>query len=276
MASQPIAVLNRELIESVPITHRGLHYGDGVFETIAVDTSNACLLWEEHLARLERGARVLGLAFERDRIESDVQFALSCSASGQQRVLKLSLLRAGQQRGYTPGLNGQSDVLVSVSPWSTSQDDFRLVDGDVALSPQGVLQGLKTHNSLEYVIAARALVEKGAQEAVLCDDQGYMVEGTRSNLFWVNSTGTLSTSKLDRCGVTGVVREVLLKRAMEDGLPIKLSRATPDALAQSPEIFVTNSLLGVQSVTHYKERTLKQFNVAARVRDFMAGAILAH
>ena len=151
-----------------------------------------------------------------------------------------------------------------------------MVDGDVALSPQGVLQGLKTHNSLEYVIAARALVEKGAQEAVLCDDQGYMVEGTRSNLFWVNSTGTLSTSKLDRCGVPGVVREVLLKRAMEDGLPIKLSRATPDALAQSPEIFVTNSLLGVQSVTHYKERTLKQFNVAARVRDFMAGAILAH
>lgn len=273
MASESVTLFNGEFADQIAARHRAASYGDGVFETVAVNDGGERLLWQAHLDRLQRGADTLGLPLDIERLEREVDYALSLGPGGQ-RVLKISWLRAGEARGYTPPVDARADCLISVTAWTPPGDGFQLGQSDVPLSPQESLRGLKTHNSLEYVLAARTLVEQELDEATVCDAEGFLVECTRSNLFWVNGNGTLVTPKMERCGIPGVVRALILERALGEGLPIKLTRATPEALSQAREIFVTNSLLGVQPVTRFRDRELNDHNLAERVRDFIQDAIL--
>ena len=54
-------IINGEISDQININDRGLQYGDGLFETIAMK-NNKLLMWHEHLSRLSQGCKVLGLS----------------------------------------------------------------------------------------------------------------------------------------------------------------------------------------------------------------------
>ena len=68
-----------------------------------------------------------------------------------------------------------------------------------------------------------------------------------SNLFLVRD-GVVSTPDLTRCGVAGIMRDVVLEIAQQAGLPTSVSDITLDRLFQADELFVTNSLTGIWPV----------------------------
>src|SRR3546814_11892855 len=80
----------------------------------------------------------------------------------------------------------------------------------------------------------------------MCDHDGHLVGGLRSNLFWVHD-GRLLTPILDRCGVLGTMRERVRRLAVALGIECSEVRARPDVLAACDEGFVTNAVLGIRS-----------------------------
>ncbi|MGP1666532.1 MAG: aminotransferase class IV, partial [Rhodanobacter sp.] len=78
-------------------------------------------------------------------------------------------------------------------------------------------------------------------EGLMLDADGYVTEGTRSNLFFVKD-GRLHTPDLSRCGIDGIMRQVLLERY---GDRAETGFYTLADLHLADEVFVSNSVIGV-------------------------------
>lgn len=82
-----------------------------------------------------------------------------------------------------------------------------------------------------------------------------VVEGTMSNVFMV-SQGVLLTPSLEQAGIAGIMRAVILEKALAAGLQVGVVEAfTVDQIKQADEIFVCNSVIGIWPVIRWDTMT---------------------
>lgn len=253
--------------EVLPVNHRGLHYGDGLFETVAVQAGDL-LLWQRHVDRLKRGVNALGLNVDFDALEDEVRQALERSLPPQSGVLKIILAREYtpiQSRGYAPDVNAPTTRIVQFSCGVPPQlERVRLITSPQAIACAPNLAGLKTLNALPYVLASQCLAGKNAYDAIVSDVNGYVLEGTKTNVFWVSQNDELCTPDLTSAGVAGVVREEILHRfaptpnAIPSFKGVKLCKARLCDVLQAKAVFVCNSIIGIVPVSHIDDWPVSQ------------------
>lgn len=233
----------------VSVQDRGLHYGDGVFETIACDAGRAQFA-SQHLDRLQRGAQVLGIAFPgRQLFLDDIERLLQRSSGAG--VVKLILTRGRGKRGYRSEQNHLptricmlSDRPAYIDRWQREGITARFCATPVSVNPQ--LAGLKTLNRLENVLAAQELGDD-YDEGFMMDSDGCVIEGTMSNLFAVIDDA-LVTPELARCGIEGVMRAQVIDIAATQAMKLEIRNIPRDELVSADEVFVSNSLIGLCAV----------------------------
>lgn len=245
-------LINGRPKDRIDAADRGLLYGDGLFETVRIRHGEP-LLWSRHIARLQRGCRVLGLTLDRDAVDRDSRHMLEkLRRDGHgEAVLKIMLTRGSGGRGYHPPPSPRNTRIVQLHPLPRGYDDTARDGVDVMLCRQRLsenrqLAGLKHLNRLDQVLASGELTEDVA-EGLMCDQRGAIVEGTRSNLFLAGEQG-LITPALEYCGVAGIMREWLLERCGREGIPVDVRPVEPASLALAPEVFLCNSVFGVWPV----------------------------
>ncbi|WP_339529233.1 aminodeoxychorismate lyase [Pseudomonas mucidolens] len=234
--------------DAVSLKDRGLAYGDGLFETIAVKAGQPLLL-ERHLQRLEAGCRRLAMVADHALIRSEL---LAFAATLGDGILKLILTRGDSLRGY--GINAGAPVrrILQGSPPASypeahGSSGIRLFPCTTRLSEQPLLAGLKHLNRLEQVIARAEWHDADHAEGLMLDMSGRVIEGVFSNLFLVDD-GHLLTADLSRCGVAGVMRAELLARAEASGIATRVVDISLEQLRQADEVFVCNSVYGIWPV----------------------------
>ncbi|MGE1153888.1 aminodeoxychorismate lyase [Pseudomonas kitaguniensis] len=237
--------------DSVPLKDRGLAYGDGLFETIAVRGGQPVLL-DRHLQRLDQGCKRLALLADHALIRSEV---LAYAAALGDGVLKLILTRGDSLRGY--GINPGAPVRRILQgnppapyPETHATDGIRLFACATRLAEQPLLAGLKHLNRLEQVIARAEWQDAEHAEGLMRDMSGRVIEGVFSNLFVVRN-GLLLTADLNRCGVAGVMRAEILAQAQALGIPQAVVDISLEQLQQADEVFVCNSVYGIWPVRGY-------------------------
>ena len=234
--------------DNVPLKDRGLAYGDGLFETIAVKVGQPMLL-DRHLQRLDEGCRRFAFEVDHGVIRNEV---LSYAAAIGDGVLKLILTRGDSLRGY--GVNPGAPVrrILQGNPPATyphthGAEGIRLFACTTRLAEQPLLAGLKHLNRLEQVIARAEWQDVEHAEGLMLDMSGRVIEGVFSNLFLVRN-GLLLTADLTRCGVAGVMRAEILDQAQALGIPLAVADITVEQLQQADEVFVCNSVYGIWPV----------------------------
>lgn len=230
---------------SVPAIDRGLQYGDGLFESMRVRGGQIRFI-DMHLDRLYAGATRLGLNPPlREQLRSEWQSAAAQLTAG---VLKFMLTRGDAvQRGYSPAeLNKARRLLLGYADGPTSlPDSLAIWHCAMRLGESPSLAGMKTLNRLEQVLATDEWQRAGAahglalHEGLLSASSGALVSGTCSNIFWRSGT-QLFTPQLDRCGVAGVMRRVVMREADALGFAVTETIADMDALLHAEEVFMTN------------------------------------
>jgi 4-amino-4-deoxychorismate lyase len=242
------------------VLDRGLHYGDGLFETIACRGGRASFL-DLHLERLGEGCERLAIRFT-DFAGLAAQIR-TLAASQSQSLLKLIVTRgSATARGYAAHGDEVPRTVLLQYPWPAESPQcweqgvaVRTAQGRLGENP--ALAGLKHLNRLEQVLIRSEWSDPGIQEALVFGSSGWLVSGTMSNVFLIRA-GQLMTPAISGAGVRGVMRRVVLREAQRGGLTVLETQLDAAALAQCDEIFLTNARIGIWPVRALdgRERTV--------------------
>jgi 4-amino-4-deoxychorismate lyase len=250
----------------LPADDRGLQYGDGVFETIVVRAGRARFL-ESHLARLSLGCARLGIPFTA-LAELRAEIALAGSGAPPLAVLKIIVTRGSAvRRAYAP--QGQETSRRVVSLWSPGavagrESGVQLRVATLRLGENPLLAGIKHLNRLENVLAAAEACSPDIFESLLLDTSGNLVSGVMSNVF-VARAGRLATPRIDRCGVAGVMRGIVLRECAALGIVASEERLSLDDVFAADELFITNARIGVVPVRRVGEHSFGMNTLASRL-----------
>lgn len=247
-------LINGQARSDIEAADRGLQYGDGLFETIAVCDGRTAL-YSAHLRRLEEGCRRLAIPMPKREI-LDRETAVLCRRISR-GVLKIIVTRGGGGRGYRPPLRPEPTRVLSLHPWPDYPALFaeygitlRICRTSLGQNPH--LAGMKHLNRLEQVLARSEWDDPTIPEGLMLDCQGQVIGGTMSNLFIVQEN-SLQTPELNNCGVAGVMREFILKQAFALGLKVIVRPLILADLKKAEELFVCNSLIGLWPVRRLGE-----------------------
>jgi 4-amino-4-deoxychorismate lyase len=175
----------------------------------------------EHLARLERTARLLGVPFDRGAIER----GLGAHAGGIRPLrLRLTVARTGRVGIEATELSPGPEV------WTVRLAEERLDPADPWLRIKTSVRGLYDRT--------RAALPEGVDEVLFLNHRGELAEGTITNVF-LRVGETLLTPPRAAGLLPGVLRGVLLRQGQAQEAVLR-----PEDLARG-ELFVGNSLRGL-------------------------------
>lgn len=243
-------LINGVHTDTVTITDRGLTYGDGVFETIAIRDGQPRFL-ERHLHRLARGCDRLGIPGPSPELLNEELRSLIQSSPRQ--TAKIIVTRGPGPRGYAlPREPAPTRAIgVGLAPAmriENYRDGVRVQRCRIVLGENSELAGIKHLNRLEQVLARREWTDEGIAEGLMFSSSGWLVCGTMSNLFLVRQRQLL-TPKLDLCGVAGIMRGLVLEAAAEEGIACSETRLRWQDFIEAEEVFISNSQFGIWPVT---------------------------
>lgn len=246
---------------TVSVFDRGFLYGDSVFETLRTYGGVPFEL-DEHLRRLESSAgRVyIRVPVAREQLRAEVLAAIA-AAGHPESYVRLMITRGEGQLGLDPALADRPRRVIIVQPLHPPPAD-QYESGIAAISyrTERVVdatsaQGAKVGNYLISVLAMREARLAGAQEALIRDGQGRILEGASSNVFIVTQ-GVLITPGEDAGILAGITRAHLLALARELGLLVELRALERDAVLAAEELFISSSIRELLPVVRLDGRAI--------------------
>ncbi|MEM1244636.1 MAG: aminodeoxychorismate lyase [Pseudomonadota bacterium] len=254
---QTTTLINGAPQDKLSVADRGLHYGDGLFETIAVVTGQPSY-WQQHLARLILGCQRLKFpVIDIDQLTAEAKQILAEKKSG---VLKIILTRGHGKRGYQPEKRPNLNHILlfypntEVMPAAQAESGVKLTICQTPIVKNPLLSGIKHLNRLEQVLASAEWSDKNIYDGLMLYQQEYAVCGTKTNLFIVKD-GILITDPLIEYGINGVMRAEIIEQAKASAIPIELRPLTLDECLSADEVFISNSLIGIYPVTAIVKHT---------------------
>jgi 4-amino-4-deoxychorismate lyase len=251
---------------------RGLHFGDGLFETIACMRGRPRFL-SLHLERLALGCSRLSInAPSSDELREEV---CSLAHDVDRAIVKLVLSRGtAVGRGYVV-TGGEKATRITIRyAWPDEdpawlQDGVRVRKAELRLGENPALAGIKHCNRLEQILARNEWTDPGIFEALLFSSSGRLISGTMSNVFIVHGS-RLCTPLLDLCGVAGVMRRVVLREARRAGIAVDECVLGIRDLEAADELFLTNARIGIWPVRSLDERPMSPGPVTRHLQQVIA------
>ena len=250
----------------VSVFDRGFLYGDGLFETLRIYDSEP-FLWEEHIGRFLAGAQFLKIvpplsSGEMRRVAGE----LLVRNGMKEAVLRITLSRGVGPRGYSP--EGAEDPLLVLTPHAVpaaSRRNFSVVTSSIKLHSLDPLAAVKSSNKLSQILARREADEQGADEALFLNQDGYVIEATSANLFWMERA-TLCTPPLNSGILPGITRGYVLQLAAQLGIRTKEKNVRLNSLLQADAIFLTSSVSEIREVKFLNLKRVKTSLVVKKLK----------
>jgi len=252
----------------------GFLYGYGLFETMRAYSGSIFYL-EQHLERLLRSAQLLGLNLERDAaaLKDAVYDTLRANKLGDAR---LRLTVSGGVGGMVPDLSSceMPTVLIvarSYTPYSSQvcQEGFKAIASRIRRNSRSPAATVKSLNYLDNLLARREAKDAGVDEVILLDEQGFLAEGSTSNIFLVSGDALL-TPGADSGILPGITRQTVLELASSLGIKSLVRNIAPEELVQADEAFLTNSVMEIMPLTQVNGEKIGSGRAGERTRRLMA------
>ena len=243
--------------DTVPADDRGLNYSDGAFETLSCHEGR--IQHEDlHRSRLTRALAALAVTSAAEQGERLFTNAAQCLETARHTgIARLTVTRGSGPRGYSPpGLPQLRSILSAYPRPESSHSALRCDVANTRWATQPQLAGLKLLARTEQVLAAAEAAAAGWDDMVMLDSDDHVISSSRANLFMLLDEKVM-TPCLDRCGIAGTRRELLLTQilpALNYAVEIR-----PISLAEclsADALITTNSISGVTPITQLGESKL--------------------
>ncbi len=242
-------IVNGVCCESISVTDRSFQYGDGCFTTMLTREGHIAH-WSKHVDRMNACLDALFISRpDWTQVESWLAQAVR---NDRKAGLKLHISRGEGGRGYSPTHVASPNVTISdfiypahYEQWSEQGLKLGVCERRLGHSP--LLAGHKHNNRLEQVLLKAELEQHSLADGIALDIDDNVIETTMANLFWLKGA-TLFTPCLDKAGVSGVIRRVVLEWAQAEGIETQIGEYKLADLLNADEVFMTNSILGAAPI----------------------------
>ncbi len=242
-------------------SNRGFLYGDAVFETLKM-VNGQILFWEDHYFRLMAAMRIVRMEipnhFTLENLEAEMQQVVTQNqiTSGAVRI-RLTVYRESEGL-YTPKTNEVGYVIQASSlenkTYVNHDKPYEIELYKDFFIPAQLTSTIKTTNKITNVMAGVFAKENDYDNCILLNEHKNVVEAINANVFIVKE-GILLTPPLSEGCVKGIFRKQVLEAAKLLEIPTQELPITSFDLQKSTEVFLTNIISGIQSVTQYRKQT---------------------
>ncbi len=241
---------------------RGFIYGDGVYEAVRV-YQGKIFRPEGHWKRLDGSLKSIHM-----KIPWSHKFLTEvCRKTAQANGLKEALVRVTISRGvgelgYDPSTAKHPTLTGIATP--VRQDLPELWEKGVKVAivkvrrnhVKSLSPAIKHTNSLNGILAKIEALKSHAFEGVFLNLDGYLAEGTISNIFIVKR-GVLKTPSLS-CGILdGVTRHALIELAKKIGIRVLETEIHEKEVFSADEVFLTSTTMEAMPVTQVNSQKIR-------------------
>ncbi len=247
---------------TVPVFDHGFLYGEGIYETLRT-YGRRPFLFDRHMRRMRRSAALLALELPLSDAEllACVDRTLAAAEEVDEAYIRILVTRGVGELSYAPAVCPEPTLVIIVKPlvlppeaWFT--DGIRLSTVSVRRNhPQALNPMIKSNNLLNNALAMQEALRLGADEALMLNQAGEVVECSQSNVFIVKDGVTL-TPPLSAGLLPGVTREFVLELADEAGTEAREARIRPEDVTAADEVFITGTTRDVMPVREVDNRTV--------------------
>jgi branched-subunit amino acid aminotransferase/4-amino-4-deoxychorismate lyase len=184
-------------------------------------------------------------------------------------LLRLTLSRGVGLRGYSPKGAEQPSIVISLHPAPQGESgrmpQWKLITSRIRLPAKEPLAQFKTCNKLPQILARAEADAAGAQDALLLNSDGFVVEASSSNFFWIDGN-TVRTSPLVSGILPGVTRAIVFELCTNSELPLAENEIALEELRRADGIFLSLSSAGIVEAISLDEVPLRRSPLTERIR----------
>lgn len=257
--------------------NRGLRYGDALFEALRV-AGDKIFFWEDHYLRLMASMRILRMeipmAFTMEFLQAEILKTVASNGlkNSTARVRLMVFRNAGGL--YLPATNEVSyciEAEVLATPFYVLDEGPYEVElfKDFYINAD-MTSNLKTNNKIINVVGSVFAKENDYENCILLNHNKQVVEFLNGNIFLVKGQIIITPSLKDGC-LDGIVRKKLIELLGKlEAYEIRETSISPFDLQKADELFLTNSITGIRSISKYRKK-----NFSNRVAKDLIGKLNA-
>lgn len=255
--------LNGELVaaDNPVISHsnRAFRYGDALFETLKV-VAHKPLFISDHINRLTLSMHLLSMEPERHYtelfFEKEIKKLLEKNGWTNARI-RISVFR--QSEGFYTPVDDKAQFLIEGHPLDDSryplhEDGLTITLYPDHFKPYNNLAGLKSANSLLYVLAGIWKRDHGYDELLIQNEHGRVAEAISSNIMLYKDGVVLTPAASEAC-LSGIMKEIVMVLVNRMNIDARPAMITVEDVKSADEVWLTNMIQGVQWVREFDGTT---------------------
>jgi branched-chain amino acid aminotransferase len=243
----------------VSVFDAGFLYGDGIYETMRSYRGRVFAV-ARHLKRLAHSAARIDLDLPgaeelRKAIENTVE-----ANGGGDKIVRLTVTRGALERRLDLSTSGAASVLVTTDPIDRKEDDrrrhgIRVIYSKFLRPSAYPLVGVKSTNYQVSLFARNEARAAGAQEVLIPNESGEIVEGAASNVFIVEGN-RLVTPPLSSGILGGITRELVMELAAARGVPVEESTLARERIETTDELLLSSTTIRIAPAIEIEDRRI--------------------
>lgn len=240
--------------------NRSFLYGDGIFETLKI-VNQKVLFLEDHYFRLMASMRIVRMEipmhFTMEYLEAQIIDTVNANQCSDSARVRITVYR--NEGGYYLPETNQISFIIQATSMPNSLYSYEAVSYEVDLYKdfyiaRQLLSTIKTTNKIIHVTGSIFAKENGFQNCLLLNDEKNVVEALQGNIFMLMDGKLITPPITDGC-LNGILRKKILSLAKSiENITLVEASISPFDLQKADEIFITNVIKGIQSVTKYRKK----------------------
>ena len=226
----------------IHVNDRGYHFGDAVYEVI-VFNNKIFYDFDGHIQRLFNSLKSLEInfSFSSSSLMLIIKNLIRMNRANIGSVY-IQVSRGISERNHSYyGLNIKPILTIIITKKSNIDINVKGVRAITLDDNRWSRPDIKTTQLLPNVMAKTKAVKNGAYESIFIDSDGYVTEGSSSNIWILNNDNKLITRNLDGKILSGITRNSISLFAKENNINVVEKRYTRDELFEANEVFLTSA-----------------------------------
>ena len=243
----------------IHVNDRGYHFGDAVYEVI-VFNKNIFYDYDGHIQRLFKSLKSLEIKFSLS--SSSLKIIINNLIRLNKAIIGsvyIQVSRGVAERNHSfHGLNIKPILTIILTKKSNIENNINGVKAITLNDNRWSRPDIKTTQLLPNVLAKTLANKNNAYECIFIDDEGYVTEGSSSNIWALNKENQLITRNLDGKILSGITRNSISLFAKKNNITVVEKKFTQIELYNAKEVFLTSASSFIMPIVQIDDQNINQ------------------